>query len=87
VVVTLSAETGELVSGPEIISRGFVYMRESTDLLEAARRMITDIVDDCVKNKITEWTTIKGRIKKALRNFLYDNTKRNPMILPVIIDI
>ncbi len=87
VVVTLSAETGELVSGPEIISRGFVYMRESTDLLEAARRMITDIVDDCVKNKITEWTTIKSRIKKALRSFLYDNTKRNPMILPVIIDI
>ena len=87
VVVTLSAETGELVSGPEIISRGFVYMRESTDLLEAARRIITDIVDDCVKNKVSEWTTIKGRIKKALRNFLYDNTKRNPMILPVIIDI
>ncbi len=87
VVVTLSAETGELVSGPEIISRGFVYMRESTDLLEAARRMIVDIVEDCGKNKITEWTTIKGRIKKALRGFLYDNTKRNPMILPVIIDI
>jgi ribonuclease J len=87
VVVTLSAETGELVSGPEIISRGFVYMRESTDLLEAARRMIVDIIEDCVKNKITEWTTIKGRIKKALRSFLYDNTKRNPMILPVIIDI
>ncbi len=87
VVVTLSAETGELVSGPEIISRGFVYMRESTDLLEAARRIILDIVEDCVKNKVTEWTTIKGRIKKALRGFLYDNTKRNPMILPVIIDI
>ena len=87
VVVTLSAETGELVSGPEIISRGFVYMRESTDLLEAARRMIVDIVEDCGKNKVTEWTTIKGRIKKALRGFLYDNTKRNPMILPVIIDI
>ena len=87
VVVTLSAETGELVSGPEIISRGFVYMRESTDLLEAARRIIIDIVEDCVKNKVSEWTTIKGRIKKALRSFLYDNTKRNPMILPVIIDI
>ena len=87
VVVTLSAETGELVSGPEIISRGFVYMRESTDLLEAARRIIVDIIEDCGKSKITEWTTIKGRIKKALRSFLYDNTKRNPMILPVIIDI
>ncbi len=87
VVVTISAETGELISGPEIISRGFVYMRESADLLENARKMVVDVVADCERNAITEWTTIKGRIKKALRSFLYDSTKRNPMILPVIIDI
>lgn len=87
VVVTISSETGELISGPEIISRGFVYMRESTDLLEGARRIIVDVVGDCGKNKITEWTTIKGRIKKALRSYLYESTKRNPMILPIIIDI
>ena len=64
VVVTISSETGELLSGPEIISRGFVYMRESTDLVEGAREIIVKVVEDCEKNKITEWTTIKGRIKK-----------------------
>lgn len=87
VVVTISSETGELISGPDIVSRGFVYMRESGDLLEAARKIITDIVEDCARNKVTEWTTIKNRIKKALRSYLYDNTKRSPMILPIIIDV
>ena len=87
VVVTISAETGELISGPEIISRGFVYMRESTDLLERARKIIIDELNDCVQKQMTDWTTIKGRIKKALRTYLYDLTKRNPMILPIIIDI
>ncbi len=87
VVVTISAETGELISGPEIISRGFVYMRESTDLLERARKIIIDELNDCVQKQMTDWTTIKGRIKKALRTYLYDLTKRSPMILPIIIDI
>ncbi len=87
VVVTISSETGELVSGPDIVSRGFVYMRESGDLLEGAKKIIIEVVEDCEKNKVTEWTTIKNRIKKALRSYLYDNTKRNPMILPIIIDI
>ncbi len=87
VVVTISAETGELISGPEIISRGFVYMRESTDLLERARKIIIDELADCVNKKVTDWTTIKGRIKKALRGYLYELTKRSPMILPIIIDI
>lgn len=87
VVVTISKETGELVSGPDIISRGFVYMRESADLVEGARKIIVDVVEDCERNKVSEWTTIKGRIKKSLRSYLYDSTKRNPMILPIIIDI
>ena len=87
VVVTISKETGELLAGPDIISRGFVYMRESTDLLDSARQIVIDVVKDCERNKITEWTMIKQRIKKATRNHLYDKTKRNPMILPVIIDI
>jgi len=87
VIVTISKETGELVAGPEIISRGFVYMRESTDLLGSAREIVIKVVADCERNKINEWTMIKQRIKKALRSHLYDHTKRNPMILPVIIDI
>ncbi|MDD5018605.1 MAG: ribonuclease J [Eubacteriales bacterium] len=87
VVVTISSETGELISGPDIVSRGFVYMRESTDLLDGARNIVIEVVQECEKNKVSEWTTIKNRIKKALRSYLYDNTKRNPMILPIIIDI
>ena len=87
VVVTISSETGELLSGPDIVSRGFVYMRESTDLLDGARDIVIKVVKDCEVNKVSEWTTIKNRIKKALRSYLYDNTKRNPMILPIIIDI
>ncbi len=62
-------------------------MRESNDLLEGARKIIVDVVEDCERNKVSEWTTIKGRIKKSLRSYLYESTKRNPMILPVIIDI
>jgi len=87
IVVSISQETGELLSGPDIISRGFVYMRESSDLLEGARNIIVDVVNDCASKQVTEWTTIKGRIKKAIRNYLYQNTKRSPMILPIIIDI
>ena len=87
IVVSISAETGELLTGPDIISRGFVYMRESSDLLDGARDIIVDIIDDCAKKQVTEWTTIKGRIKKAVRNYLYENTKRSPMILPIIIDM
>lgn len=87
IVLSISQETGELLTGPEIISRGFVYMKESSDLLEAARDIIIDVVEDCAAKKVTEWNTIKGRIKKAVRNYLYENTKRSPMILPIIIDM
>lgn len=87
IVLSISQETGELLTGPEIISRGFVYMKESSDLLEAARDIIIDVVEDCASKKVTEWNTIKGRIKKAVRNYLYENTKRSPMILPIIIDM
>jgi ribonuclease J len=62
-------------------------MRESTDLLERARKIIMDEIDDCVAKQMTDWTTLKGRIKKALRTYLYELTKRSPMILPIIIDI
>ena len=87
IVLSISQETGELLTGPEIISRGFVYMKESSDLLDAARDIIIDVVNDCATKKVTEWNTIKGRIKKAVRNYLYENTKRSPMILPIIIDM
>ncbi|NLN48783.1 MAG: ribonuclease J [Clostridiales bacterium] len=87
VVVTISKESGLVIAGPDIISRGFVYVRESEDLMEEARLVIKEALNRCEEKKTTEWSTIKSYIKDSLRNFLYEKTKRNPMILPIIMEI
>jgi len=87
VVVTISKETRELVLDPEIVSRGFVYMKESEDLLEYAKGLVIKTVKDCLKAKTGGWMPIKGRIRKALTSYLYSKTKRSPMILPVVIEV
>lgn len=87
VVVSISKETGMFISGPDIISRGFVYVRESEALMEEARDMVRNILDHCEDKNINDWNTIKYRIREGLRSFLYEKTKRNPMILPIIMEI
>lgn len=87
VVVTIEKETGSVIAGPDIISRGFVYVRESEDLMEGAREIVKNALLDCEDKHITEWSTIKSNIKEALRTFLYERTKRKPMILPIIMEI
>lgn len=87
VVVTISKQDGCVISGPDIVSRGFVYVRESEDLMEEARRIVREVLTECEKNKITDWATLKSSIKDALRNFLYEKIKRNPMILPIIMEV
>lgn len=87
VVVTISKETGQVVAGPDIISRGFVYVRESEDLMEEARGIIKDALAKCEEKQITEWGTIKSEVRESLREFIYERTKRNPMILPIIMEI
>ncbi|HNR03490.1 MAG TPA: ribonuclease J [Bacillota bacterium] len=87
VVVTISKETGQVVAGPDIISRGFVYVRESEDLMEEARGVIKDALAKCEEKQITEWGTIKSEVRDSLREFIYERTKRNPMILPIIMEI
>ncbi|WIV11183.1 ribonuclease J [Proteiniborus sp. MB09-C3] len=87
VVVTISKQEGYVISGPDIVSRGFVYVRESEDLMEEARTIVRDVLTECEKNKITDWATLKSSIKDALRNFLYEKIKRNPMILPIIMEV
>lgn len=87
VVVTIEKETGSVIAGPDIISRGFVYVRESEDLMEEARVIVRDALRECEERHITEWATIKSNIKEALRMFLYEKTKRKPMILPIIMEI
>lgn len=87
VVVTISRETGGVIAGPDIISRGFVYVRESEELIEQARQVVKETLDRCEQQHITDWATLKTNIKDELRDFLYEKTKRNPMILPIIMEI
>ncbi|MDP4088669.1 MAG: ribonuclease J [Bacillota bacterium] len=87
VVVTMEKETGTVIAGPDIISRGFVYVRESEDLMEEARDIVKDSLKHCEEKHITDWATLKTNIKEDLRNFLYEKTKRKPMILPIIMEI
>ncbi|MBS4540036.1 ribonuclease J [Clostridium sp. D2Q-11] len=87
VVVTIKKENGKVVSGPDIVSRGFVYVRESEDLMDEARRVVRDVLKECEKNQITDWSTLKSSVRDALRNFLYQKIKRNPMILPIIMEV
>lgn len=87
VVVTIEKETGSVIAGPDIISRGFVYVRESEDLMDEARELVKGALRECEEKRITEWASIKSNIKEVLRVFLYEKTKRKPMILPIIMEI
>ncbi|MBQ9268762.1 MAG: ribonuclease J [Oscillospiraceae bacterium] len=87
VVVNLSGEDGSLLSGPDIITRGFVYVKESGDLMEELHDIAEKAVTDCVDQGITDWSTVKASIKSSMSNYLFRHTKRNPMILPVIMEI
>jgi ribonuclease J len=84
VVVSLSGEDNSIISGPDIITRGFVYVKESADLMEEMRQQVMDTLENCRKNNINDWATMKTSIRSTLSTYLYKNTKRNPMILPVI---
>ena len=86
VVVTISKASGLTISGPDIISRGFVYVRESEQLMEDAKEVVRKVLDQCEENQISDWATIKYKIKESLKVFLYERTKRNPMILPIIME-
>ena len=87
VVTSMSGEDGSVVSGPDIITRGFVYVKESEELMEELRRVAVEALERCHRSNTTDWATIKGEIKNDLSGFLYKKTKRNPMILPVIIEV
>lgn len=87
VVASLSSEDGSLVSGPDIITRGFVYVKESEGLMEELRTVALEALDRCQERNVADWATIKSTIKGDLSGFLYKKTKRNPMILPVIMEV
>ncbi len=87
VVVTLSKETRQILSGPDIVSRGFVYVRESGDLMDEAKEVVIKALDHCREKNIRDWGKIKSYIRDALRDFIWMKTKRNPMILPVLMEV
>lgn len=87
VVVTIAKESALSIAGPDIISRGFVYVRESEQLMEDAKELVRGILEGFEENHITDWSTMKYKIKEGLKVFLYEKTKRNPMILPIIMEI
>ena len=83
----MDSGSGEVIAGPDIISRGFVYVRESENLMDEVKQMITDLVADCTKGEIRDWSSIKNIIKENLRSYIYQKTKRNPMILPIFMEV
>ncbi|MCI8672657.1 MAG: ribonuclease J [Lachnospiraceae bacterium] len=87
VVLSLESGSGQLLAGPDIVSRGFVYVRESEDLMDEAHELVADAVTDCLDRHITDWNRLKTVIRDTLSDFLWKKMKRNPMILPIIMEI
>ena len=87
VVMTLERGSNQLLTGPDIVSRGFVYVRESEDLMDEAREVVLDAVSSCLKKKVTDWGKLKNVIRDSLSDYLWKKMKRNPMILPIIMEI
>ena len=87
VVVALDCENNVVVSGPDIVSRGFVYVRESDELLDGARDIVSDVLDDCIDRNISDWGRMKNAMKDSLNEYFWKKTKRRPMILPIIMEV
>ena len=87
IVLTMDSQTGEVVAGPDVISRGFVYVRESENLMDDVKSVVRHEVAKCEERGIRDWTTIKSTIKENLRDYLFIKTKRNPMIIPIIMEV
>lgn len=87
VVVALDCENSYVVSGPDIVSRGFVYVRESDELLDEAREIVSEVLNVCLDHNVTDWGRIKNQIRDALNEYIWKKTKRRPMILPIIMEV
>ncbi len=87
VVVNLSAQDGTVLTGPDIITRGFIYVKESEELMESLQEVATEAIERCQRKHVRDWSSIKSAIKNDLSGYLYKTTRRNPMILPVITEI
>jgi ribonuclease J len=86
-VVTLEKYSNQILAGPDIVSRGFVYVREAEDLMEEARGVVEDAMQSCISHRISDWGKMKNAIRDSLGEFLWKRTKRRPMILPIIMEV
>lgn len=87
VVVSIDKESCSIVAGPDIVSRGFVYVREAEDLMETAKGRVEQALNKCADNNVTEWSALKSAVRDSLGRFLYEKTRRRPMILPIIMEV
>lgn len=87
VVMTLENGTGQVLAGPDIVSRGFVYVRNSESLMDEAKTVLDKTMDYCMDHNITDWGKIKNEVKDALGDFVWKETKRRPMIMPIIMEV
>lgn len=87
IVVTLEKYSYQILSGPDLVSRGFVYVRESENLMDEAREVVNDALQKCMSRNVTDWGKIKNEVKDSLSDFIWKKTKRNPMILPIIMEV
>ncbi len=87
IVLTMDSQTGEVVAGPDVISRGFVYVRESENLMDDVKSVVRHEISLCEQRGIRDWATIKSSVKENLRDYLFIKTKRNPMIIPIIMEV
>lgn len=87
VVIAIDIRNKIIISGPDIVSRGFVYVRNSEELIDEVRNIVTNVVEKCLDRNITQWAEIKNGIRREVDNFVYTKMKRKPMILPVIVEL
>ena len=87
VVVTINKDTGVLVAGPDIVSRGFVYVRESEELIEESKVKVKEALAICEQRNMRDWASIKSQVREILSKYLYEQTRRRPMIMPIIMEV
>ena len=87
VVATVNSSTGEMLAGPDLVSRGFVYVRESEELMEGARKLVIQTFEKCRSEHVRDWNSVKTRVREALSSYIYRRTKRSPMILPILMEV
>ena len=86
-VVTLDRRTSKVISGPDIVTRGFVYVRESEDLMEETRQVAKEALEAMLQRKVTDWASLKNEMRSQVSTYLTKKTKRSPMILPIIMEV